>query len=154
MFEPQSPNGSGTAAQPADDTTIQPFRASVPEAEVAELRRRLQATRWPDRETVADDSQGARLDRLKGLVRYWGTAYDWREGEAKLNAFPQFKTMIDGVDIHFIHVKSRHPGAMPLIVTHGWPGSVFEQIKLIGPLTDPTSHGGRAEDSFDVVIPS
>jgi pimeloyl-ACP methyl ester carboxylesterase len=141
----------GTAA--ADDS-IRPFTVSFPEEELAELRRRLQATRWPDKETVADQSQGAQLAKLQELVRYWATDYDWREGEAKLNAFPQFKTKIDGVDIHFIHVKSRHPNAMPLIITHGWPGSVFEQIKLIGPLTDPTKYGGGAEDAFDIVIPS
>src|SRR5215217_682794 len=133
---------------------IRPFRAHVPDADVADMRRRLAATRWPDKETVADASQGAQLAQLQELVRYWATDYDWRKGEAKLNAFPQFKTKIDGVDIHFIHVKSRHPNAMPLIITHGWPGSVFEQIKLIGPLTDPTKSGGRAEDAFDVVIPS
>jgi pimeloyl-ACP methyl ester carboxylesterase len=118
------------------------------------LKRRLVATRWPDKETVADASQGAQLAQLQELVRYWATDYDWRKGEAKLNSFPQFKTKIDGLDIHFIHVRSRHPNAMPLIITHGWPGSVFEQIKLIGPLTDPTKYGGRAEDAFDVVIPS
>ena len=133
---------------------IRPFRAHVPDADVADLRRRLVATRWPDKETVADQSQGARLAELQELVRYWGTEYDWRRGEAKLNAFPQFMTTIDGVGIHFIHVKSRHPNALPLIITHGWPGSVFEQMKLIGPLTDPTKYGGRAEDAFDVVIPS
>ncbi len=136
------------------DAAISPFHVSVPEADLAELRRHIAATRWPDKETVADQSQGAQLADLQGLVRYWGTGYDWRKGEATLNAFPQFKTRIDGVDIHFIHVKSRHPNALPLIVTHGWPGSVFEQIKLIGPLTDPTTFGGRAEDAFDVVIPS
>lgn len=138
---------------PSDDA-IRPFRAHVSDADVADLRRRLAATRWPDKETVADASQGAQLAQMKELVRYWGTDYDWRKGEAKLNAFPQFKTKIDGIDIHFIHVKSRHPNAMPLIIAHGWPGSVFEQIKLIGPLTDPTKYGGRAEDAFDVVIPS
>jgi pimeloyl-ACP methyl ester carboxylesterase len=138
----------------ASDDAIRPFRARVSDADVADLRRRLAATRWPDKETVADASQGAQLAQLKELVRYWGTDYDWRKGEAKLNAFPQFKTKIDGIDIHFIHVKSRHPNAMPLIIAHGWPGSVFEQIKLIGPLTDPTKYGGRAEDAFDVVIPS
>jgi pimeloyl-ACP methyl ester carboxylesterase len=121
---------------------------------ISDLRRRLKETRWPDKETVADASQGAQLAKLRELVRYWGTDYDWRQGEAKLNAFPQFVTKIDGVDIHFIHVKSGHPNALPLIITHGWPGSVFEQIKLIGPLTDPTKYGGRAEDAFDVVIPS
>jgi pimeloyl-ACP methyl ester carboxylesterase len=136
------------------DESIRPFRAEIPDEAVADLRRRLQATRWPDKETVADGSQGAQLANLRTLVAYWGTDYDWRKGEAKLNAYPQFKTRIDGVDIHFIHVKSRHPKAMPLIITHGWPGSVFEQIKLIGPLTDPTRYGGRAEDAFDVVIPS
>ena len=136
------------------DTAIRPFRVNMPEADLADLKRRLAATRWPDKETVADQSQGAQLAKLQELVRYWGTDYDWRKAEAKLNAFPQFMTTIDGVDIHFIHVRSRHPNAMPLIVTHGWPGSVFEQIKLIDPLTDPTRHGGRAEDAFDVVIPS
>jgi pimeloyl-ACP methyl ester carboxylesterase len=133
---------------------IRPFKAAIPDSAVADLRRRLQTTRWPDRETVADRSQGARLSELQELVRYWGTSYDWRRAEASLNALPQFITPIDGVDIHFIHVRSRHPGALPVIITHGWPGSVFEQIKLIGPLTDPMAHGGRAEDAFDVVIPS
>jgi pimeloyl-ACP methyl ester carboxylesterase len=137
-----------------DASAVRPFRVNVPEADVADLRRRLAATRWPDKETVADQSQGVQLAKLQELVRYWGTDYDWRKGEAKLNAFPQFKTMIDGVDLHFIHVRSRHPNALPLIISHGWPGSVFEQIKLIGPLTDPTAFGGRAEDAFDVVIPS
>ncbi|MFL5557006.1 MAG: epoxide hydrolase family protein [Gemmatimonadaceae bacterium] len=137
-----------------EDNSIRPFRVRVAETAVADLRRRLQTTRWPDKETVADPSQGAQLANLQELVRYWGTDYDWRKGEAKLNAFPQFKTTIDGVDIHFIHVKSKEKNAMPLIITHGWPGSVFEQIKLIAPLTDPTKYGGRAEDAFDVVIPS
>jgi hypothetical protein len=136
------------------DDAIRPFRVRVPDADLADLRRRLATTRWPDKETVADQSQGAQLAKLQELVRYWGTDYDWRKAEAKLNAYPQFKTRIDGVDIHFIHVKSRHANAMPLIITHGWPGSVFEQIKLIGPLTDPTRYGGRPEDAFDVVIPS
>src|SRR4051812_28111253 len=139
---------------PTDDAPVRAFRADVPQESVVDLRRRLQATRWPDAETVADESQGPQLAKLRELVRYWGTDYDWRKGEAKLNAFPQFKTRIDGLDIHFIHVRSRHPDALPLIITHGWPGSVFEQIKLIGPLTDPTAHGGKAEDAFDVVIPS
>jgi pimeloyl-ACP methyl ester carboxylesterase len=137
-----------------DDKTIRPFHVKVPEADLTDLRRRLLATRWPDKETVADRSQGAPLALLQELVRYWGSGYDWRKAEAKLNAFPQFTTNIDGVEIHFIHVKSKEKNALPLIITHGWPGSVFEQIKLIGPLTDPTQYGGRAEDAFDVVIPS
>ena len=145
---------STPAAAESSDTAIRPFRVNVPDADLADLKLRLTTTRWPDKETVADQSQGVQLARLQELVRYWVTDYDWRKAEAKLNAFPQFVTKIDGVDIHFIHVKSRHPNALPLIVTHGWPGSVFEQIKLIGPLTDPTKYGGRAEDSFDVVIPS
>ena len=133
---------------------VRPFRVEVPEADLDDLRRRIAATRWPDRETVPDRSQGARLAELQELVRYWGGDYDWRRAEAQLNAFPQFMTTIDGVDIHFIHVRSRHPDALPLIITHGWPGSVFEQIKVIGRLTDPTAFGGRPEDAFDVVIPS
>ena len=145
---------STPAAAENSDTAIRPFRVNVPDAELADLKRRLAATRWPDKETVADQSQGAQLANLQELVRYWGTDYDWRKAEARLNALPQFKTRIDGVDIHFIHVRSRHPNALPLIVTHGWPGSVFEQIKLIDPLADPTKYGGRAEDAFDVVIPS
>jgi pimeloyl-ACP methyl ester carboxylesterase len=146
--------GVAAIAQPSGDTSIRPFRANVPDEAVADLRRRLQATRWPDKETVANQSQGAQLANLQELVRYWATDYDWRKGEAKLNAFPQFMTMIDGVDIHFIHVRSQHSNALPLIVTHGWPGSVFEQIKIVGPLTDPTAFGGRPEDAFNVVIPS
>src|SRR4051794_6193820 len=141
-------------ASAADDAAIRPFRVRVPEAALVDLRRRIAATRWPDKETVADDSQGAQLAKLQELVRYWSTGYDWRKAEAKLNAYAQFITKIDGLDIHFIHVRSRHPNAMPLVIAHGWPGSVFEQIKLIGPLTDPTKYGGRPEDAFDVVIPS
>jgi len=151
------PRMTTTATTPPSteaDTAIRPFTVHVSDKELADLRRRLAATRWPDKETVADESQGTQLANLQELVRYWGTDYDWRKAEAKLNAFPQFMTKIDGVDIHFIHVRSRHPNALPLIITHGWPGSVFEQIKLIGPLTDPTKYGGRAEDAFDVVIPS
>ena len=136
----------------AEDRSIRPFKAQVPQAALDDLRRRIADTRWPDKET--DQSQGVPLARLQELVRYWGTGYDWRKAEAKLNALPQFITNIDGVDIHFIHVRSRHPNALPLIVTHGWPGSVIEQLKIIGPLTDPTAHGGRAEDAFDIVIPS
>lgn len=134
--------------------TITPFHVKIPESEIADLRKRLRSTRWPDKETVANNSQGVPLEKLKELVGYWGSKYNWRKAEATLNSYPQFKTNIDGLDIHFIHVKSPHPNALPLIITHGWPGSVFEQIKLIGPLTDPTKYGGRAEEAFDVVIPS
>jgi pimeloyl-ACP methyl ester carboxylesterase len=133
---------------------IRPFRINVPEADLVDLRRRIASTRWPDRETVKDQSQGAPLAKLQELVRYWGTDYDWRKVEARLNALPQFVTTIDGVDIHFIHVRSKHPNALPLIVTHGWPGSVIEQLKIIDPLTNPTAHGGSAQDAFDVVVPS
>ncbi len=136
------------------DTAIQPFRVNIAEADLADLKRRLAATRWPDKETVGDQSQGVQLAKLQDLARYWGTDYDWRKAEATVNAYPQFTTNIDGVDIHFIHVRSHHPNAMPLIIAHGWPGSVFEQIKLIGPLTDPTKHGGQTEDAYDVIIPS
>jgi pimeloyl-ACP methyl ester carboxylesterase len=142
-----------TTAEP-NGTAIRPFRANVPDAALVDLRRRIAATRWPPKETVTDRSQGVQLARIQALVRYWGTNYDWRKAEARLNAFPQFVTTIDGLDVHFIQVKSRHPNALPVIITHGWPGSVFEQMKVIGPLTDPTAHGGRAEDAFDVVIPS
>ncbi|HEU0157871.1 MAG TPA: epoxide hydrolase [Hyphomicrobiaceae bacterium] len=134
--------------------TIRPFRVNVPEQDLEDLRRRIAATRWPDKETVADQSQGAPLLGLQQLVAYWGSGYDWRKVEATLNALPQFTTMIDGVDIHFIQVRSRHQRALPVIITHGWPGSIIEQLKIIGPLTDPTAHAGRSEDAFDVVIPS
>jgi pimeloyl-ACP methyl ester carboxylesterase len=137
-----------------DDEAIRPFRVDTPQGEIVALRRRIAETRWPDRETVADDSQGVQLSKLQDLVRYWGSDYDWRKGEAKLNAFPQFMTKIDRLDIHFVHVRSQHANALPLVVTHGWPGSVFEQLKIIDPLTNPTAHGGRAEDAFHVVIPS
>src|SRR5262249_5364173 len=138
----------------AADNTIQPFKVNVPEEALADLRRRIAATRWPDQETVNDRSQGIQLAEFQKLLRYWGTDYDWRKLEAKLNALPQFMTTIDDVDIHFIHVRSRHPNALPLIMTHGWPGSVIELLKTVGPLTDPTAHGGRAEDAFDLVLPS
>ena len=133
---------------------ILPFRVNVPRRGARRPSQAMLATRWPDKETVADRSQGMQLAKLQELVRYWGTDYDWRKVEAKLNALPQFITTIDGLDIHFIHVRSRHPNALPVIITHGWPGSVIEQLKIIGPLTDPTAHGGRAQDAFDVVIPS
>jgi pimeloyl-ACP methyl ester carboxylesterase len=137
-----------------DDVSIRPFRAQVPQAEVDELRKRIAATRWPDKETVGDASQGVQLARLQELVHYWGTGYDWRKVESRLNALPQYLTRIDGVDIHFIHVRSRDAHALPVLITHGWPGSVIELLKVIEPLTDPTAHAGRAEDAFDVVIPS
>src|SRR5690242_2504410 len=138
----------------ANEPEIRPFHVEFPEAELTELRRRIAATRWPERETVSDDSQGVRLALMQDLARYWGTDYDWAKCEAKLNALPNFTTEIDGLDIHFIHVRSRHSGALPLIVTHGWPGSIIEQLKIIEPLTDPTAHGGSAADAFHVVIPS
>jgi len=138
----------------SDKTAVRPFRVEVPEAELADMLRRIKTTRWPEKETVADTSQGVPLAPLQELARYWATDYDWRKCEAKLNALPQFITEIDGLDIHFIHVRSKHKGALPVIVTHGWPGSILEQIKLVGPLTDPMAFGGRAEDAFDVVIPS
>ena len=138
----------------AEGDAIRPFRIDVPEDQLIDLRRRVLATRWPDKETVGDRSQGTQLANLQELVRYWGSGYDWRKAEARLNALPQFMTTIEGLDIHFIHVRSRHPNALPVIITHGWPGSVFEQLKVIEPLTDPTAQGGRAEEAFDVVIPS
>ncbi|AUW42431.1 epoxide hydrolase family protein [Rhizobium leguminosarum] len=133
---------------------IRPFKADISDAALTDLRRRLDETRWPDGETVMDRSQGVQPDRLKELVRYWQSFYDWRKAESRLNSFPQFLTNIDGLDIHFIHVRSRHENALPLIMTHGWPGSVFELLNVIGPLTDPTAHGGRADDAFHLVIPS
>jgi pimeloyl-ACP methyl ester carboxylesterase len=142
-----------TAAR-AQDATIRPFVVDVPEADLDDLRRRITATRLPSKELVADRSQGVQLATVQELARYWATDYDWRRGEARLNALPQFTTEIDGVDIHFIHVKSRHENARPLIMTHGWPGSVVELLETVGPLTDPTAHGGRAEDAFHLVLPS
>jgi len=140
--------------QAVEKTAIRPFRVNVPEAELVELRRRINATRWPDRETVTDQTQGVQLATVQALARYWATGYDWRTCEARLNALPQFITEIDGLDIHFIHVRSKHDGALPLIVTHGWPGSVVEQLKIVEPLSDPTAHGGSASDAFHLVIPS
>jgi pimeloyl-ACP methyl ester carboxylesterase len=138
----------------AEATSIRPFRIEVPEDQLAELRHRIEATRWPSRELVADRSQGVQLATVQALARYWATEYDWRTVEARLNALPQFTTEIDGVDVHFIHVRSRHEDALPLIMTHGWPGSVIELLDTIGPLTDPTAHGGSAEDAFHLVLPS
>jgi pimeloyl-ACP methyl ester carboxylesterase len=140
--------------QAADKSAIRPFHVNVPEVELAELRNRINATKWPERETVADATQGVQLATIQALARYWGTDYDWRKVEARLNALPQFITEIDGLDIHFIHVRSKHENALPLIVTHGWPGSIVEQLKIIEPLTNPTAHGGSASDAFHVVIPS
>jgi pimeloyl-ACP methyl ester carboxylesterase len=135
-------------------TAIRPFRVDIPEAMLTEMRRRIAATNWPDRETVDDTSQGVPLAMMQDLAGYWATDYDWRKCESKLNALPQFLTQIDGLDIHFIHVRSKHENALPLIVTHGWPGSIVEQLKIIEPLTNPTAHGGRASDAFSIVIPS
>jgi pimeloyl-ACP methyl ester carboxylesterase len=144
---------SDTTAASAE-SAVRPFRIEVPQGEIDELRRRINATRWPTRELVTDRSQGVQLAAIQNLARYWTTEYDWRRCEARLNALPQFKTEIDGVDIHFIHVGSAHKNALPLIMTHGWPGSVVELLETIGPLTDPTAHGGRAEDAFHLVLPS
>ena len=142
------------SADLSTETPIRPFRIDVPEEDLVDLRRRIAATQWPEKETVADESQGVQLATIQELARYWATDYDWRKCEAKLKALPQFITEIDGLDIHFIHVRSNHENALPLIVNHGWPGSIIEQLKIIGLLTDPTAHGGSAEDAFDVVIPS
>ena len=136
------------------DDAIRPFRIEVPEEALADLRRRIAATNWPERETVADATQGVQLATIQKLARYWATDYDWRKTEAKLNALPNFMTEIDGLDIHFIHVRSKHENALPLIVTHGWPGSIIEQLKIIDPLTNPTAYGASASDAFDIVIPS
>jgi len=154
---PASPGASTQGAatiRAADDASLRPFHLTVPDEALVDLRRRIAATRWPDRETVDDASQGVPLTKLQALVRYWGTDYDWRKAEVQLNALPQFVTTIDGLDIHCIHVRSRHPHALPLLMTHGWSGSVFELLKVIGPLTDPPASGGRAEDAFDLVLPS
>jgi pimeloyl-ACP methyl ester carboxylesterase len=141
-------------AQASGDTSIRPFKFHASDEALADLRRRIAATKWPSRELVTDASQGVQLAAMRELARYWQTDYEWRKFEARLNALPQFMTTIDGVDIHFIHVRSKHPNALPVIVTHGWPGSIIEQLKIIDPLTNPTAHGGSASDAFDVVIPS
>ena len=147
-----SPTGAQQAV--SDPSAIRPFHISVPDEELTELRRRINATRWPERETVPDASQGVQLATMQALARYWAAEYDWRKCEARLQALPHFITEIDGLDIHFIHVRSKHEDALPLIVTHGWPGSVVEQLKIVDPLTNPTAHGGSAADAFHVVIPS
>jgi len=144
-----------TATQKSDASdAIRPFHVNIPDETLSDLRRRIAATKWPDRETVSDATQGVNLATMKKLAEYWEKNYDWRKAEARLNSYPQFITNIDGLDIHFIHVKSKNPNALPMIITHGWPGSIIEQMKVIGPLTDPVAFGGKAEDSFDVVIPS
>ena len=140
--------------QRTDRTAIRPFRVEVPDARLTEMRRRIEATNWPDKEPVTDFSQGVPLATMQKLARYWATKYDWRKVEARLNALPNFITEIDGLDIHFIHVRSKHENALPVIVTHGWPGSIIEQLKIVDLLVDPTAHGGEASDAFDVVIPS
>jgi pimeloyl-ACP methyl ester carboxylesterase len=142
------------AAVTTGNGAIRPFRINIPDEQLANLRRRVEATKWPEQETVADDSQGVRLKTMRQLVHYWQTEHDWRKCEAKLNALPQFVTEIDGLDIHFIHVRSKHDNALPMIVTHGWPGSIIEQLKIIGPLTNPTAHSATASDAFHLVIPS
>jgi len=150
-----APRGNKSATVTREDANaIRPFHVNVPEVELTELRKRINATKWPDRETVPDQSQGVQLATIQALARYWGTEYDWRKVEARLNALPQFLTEIDGLDIHFIHVRSKHENALPLIVTHGWPGSIIEQLKIIDPLTNPTAHGESASDAFHLVIPS
>ena len=152
---PASSNpGAAAAAPTADDTSIRPFQIHVSDEALADLRRRIAATKWPKRETVTDASQGVQLATMRELARYWQTDYDWRKVEARLNDLPQFTTNIDGLDIHFIHVRSKHQNALPVVITHGWPGSIIEQLKIIDPLTNPVAHGGSASDAFDVVIPS
>ena len=145
---------TGQGSKTADAESIRPFHVSVPQKQLDDLKRRILATQWPDQELVKDASQGVQTATMQALANYWGTAYDWRKVEARLNALPQFMTTIDGVDIHFIHVRSKEKNALPVIITHGWPGSIIEQLKIIGPLTDPVAHGGKPEDAFDVVIPS
>jgi len=150
----QSPSPATSGGAAADDRAIRPFHFTASKEALADMRKRIAATRWPDKETVADTTQGVQLATMQKLARYWATDYDWRKCEAKLNALPQFVTKIDGLDIHFIHVRSKNANALSIIITHGWPGSIIEQLKIIAPLTDPVAHGGKAEDAFDVVIPS
>src|SRR4029450_13342478 len=151
----QSPSPATSGAAAAEDKSIRPFTVPiVPKAALDDLRRRIAATRWPEKETVADQSQGVQLATMQKLATYWGKDYDWRKCEAKLKALPNFITTIDGLDIHFIHVRSKNPNALPMIITHGWPGSIVEQLKIIDPLTNPTGHGGKEWDAFDVLVPS
>jgi pimeloyl-ACP methyl ester carboxylesterase len=145
---------SGSSGNTSSNEAIRPFHVNVPEKQLADLKQRILATKWPERETVNDQSQGVQLATMQALAKYWATEYDWHKCEAKLKALPQFVTTIDGLDIHFIHVRSKNKNALPIIITHGWPGSIIEQMKIIGPLTDPVAYGGKAEDAFDVVIPS
>ncbi len=149
-----SPGFVDTALAGGVSSTLRPISVHFPDADLADLRRRVVATRWPEKETVNDTTQGVRLATMQALAQYWANDYDWRRCEAQLNALPQFVTEIDGLDIHFIHVRSKHANALPVIITHGWPGSIIEQLKVIAPLTDPTAHGGTAAEAFDVVIPS
>ncbi|MGW3460655.1 alpha/beta fold hydrolase [Streptomyces olivaceoviridis] len=149
-----SPAGAAASGNAQRSAAVRPFRVRVPQKELNELRRRVRETRWPDRETVRDRSQGAQLAKLRPLVEYWGTGYNWRKAEAKINALPQFITEIDGLDIQFAHIRSPHADAMPMLMTHGWPGSIVELLKVVGPLTNPTAHGGRAEDAFHLVLPT
>ena len=151
MTSPESAKGTtSSTAQAASKAAIRPFRVNVSDETLADLRRRINATQWPEREAVADASQGVQLATVQKLARYWATEYDWRKVEARLNALPNFMTEIDGLDIHFIHVRSKHENALPLIVTHGWPGSIIEQLKIIDPLVNPTAHGGKASDAFEI----
>ena len=151
----QTPMDAQAQAKPdVGADAVRPFRVHYPDEALADLKHRIAATRWPEKEIVADQSQGVQLATVQKLARYWETKYDWRKCEAKLNALPNFITQIDGVDIHFIHVRSKHQNALPVIITHGWPGSIIEQLKIIDPLTNPTAHGGSASDAFDLVIPS
>src|SRR3954468_17530627 len=145
-------DSSRSSTSVEDKAAIRPFHFKAPEAELTELRSRIKATKWPERETVTDASQGVQLATIQKLARYWATEYDWRKIEMKLNAVPNFITQIDGLDIHFIHVRSKHENALPLIVTHGWPGSIVEQLKIVDPLVNPTAHGASASDAFHVVI--
>lgn len=154
MTEATSIAAPDTATRQHHGTDIRPFHVSIPEADLTDLRRRINTTKWPDKETVGDETQGVQFATTRKLAQYWGTAYDWRKAEAKINAVPHFITEIDGLDIHFIHVKSKEKNALPIIITHGWPGSFIEQMKVIAPLTNPVAYGGKAEDAFDVVIPS
>ena len=154
VMEGNVSDAQGSSVKSLPDESIHPFKMHFPQSALDDLRSRILATRWPDRETVADASQGVQLATMQALARYWATDYDWHKCEAKLNALPEFVMTIDGVDIHFIHVRSKYPNALPVIITHGWPGSIIEELKVIGPLTDPVAYGGKAEDAFDVVIPS